>query len=72
MLIGGKLAKMHISVTVTLKIQNTTFVIVLPFIVRLIKIFYGIFIYLHVMLLILHFLILFSSVFIIASLLVWV
>lgn len=72
MLIGGTLAKMHISVTVTLKIQNTTFVIVLPFIVRLIKIFYGIFIYLHVMLLILHFLILFSSVFIIASLLVWV
>jgi hypothetical protein len=39
MLIGGKLAKMHNSVTVTLKIQNITFVdvTVLPFIVTLIK-----------------------------------
>jgi len=41
MLIGGKLAKMHSNVTVTLKIQNITFVdvIVLPFIARLIKFF---------------------------------
>jgi len=39
MLIGGKLAKLHNNVTVTLKIQNITFVdvIVLPFIVMLIK-----------------------------------
>jgi uncharacterized membrane protein len=46
------------------KIQNITVVdvIVLPFIVRVINFFNGIFIYLHVMLLILHFLILFSPV----------